>query len=166
MEEKKVSPGKGKRLKITPARFKKALEGSRGIKGILTQRLDCTYYALNRALAREGDAWDKCRYLYKLEQERVGDIAEITVCESMQQRLDIGVASTTARWYLDRKHVDRGYGKKEQVTLEGGQNPISINHTLIPIAALNLPLETKREILKAMEVWERTKAKEDESSTK
>lgn len=112
----------------------------------------------------EGDDWEECRNLLKAETEKVGDIAEITVCESMQQRVDIGVASTTARWYLDRKHADRGYGKKEQLTLEGGQNPISINHTLIPIAALNLPLETKKEILKAMEAWEKEN-KQNESGS-
>lgn len=162
MEEKKESPGK--RLKITPARFKKALEGSHGLKGVLVQRLECTYYALNRALAREGDAWDECRYLYKLEQEKVGDLAERTIFEVMRSMKDVPVAAQTARWYLDRKHVDRGYGKKEQVTLEGGQNPISINHTLIPIAALNLPLETKREILKAMEAWEKEN-KQNESGS-
>lgn len=164
MEEKKESPEKGKRLKITPARFKNALEGSHGLKGLLVQRLECTYYALNRALAREGDAWDECRYLYKLEQEKVGDLAERTIFEVMRSMKDVPVAAQTARWYLDRKHVDRGYGKKEQVTLEGGQNPISINHTLIPIAALNLPLETKREILKAMEAWEKEN-KQNESGT-
>lgn len=164
MEEKKESPGKANRLKITPARFKKALEGSHGLKGLLVQRLECTYYALNRALAREGDAWDECRYLYKLEQEKVGDLAERTIFEVMRSMKDVPVAAQTARWYLDRKHVDRGYGKKEQVTLEGGQNPISINHTLIPIAALNLPLETKREILKAMEAWEKEN-KQNESGS-
>lgn len=164
MEEKKESPGKGLRLKITPARFKKALEGSHGLKGLLVQRLECTYYALNRALAREGDAWDECRYLYKLEQEKVGDLAERTIFEVMRSMKDVPVAAQTARWYLDRKHVDRGYGKKEQVTLEGGQNPISINHTLIPIAALNLPLETKRDILKAMEAWEKEN-KQNESGS-
>lgn len=164
MEEKKESPGKGKRLKITPVRFKKALEGSHGIKGLIAQRLGCSYYALSKALAREGDAWDECRYLYKLEQEKVGDLAERTIFEVMRSMKDVPVAAQTARWYLDRKHVDRGYGKKEQVTLEGGQNPISINHTLIPIAALNLPLETKREILKAMEAWEKEN-KQNESGS-
>lgn len=164
MEEKKESPWEGKRLKITPARFKKALEGSHGIKGLIAQRLGCSYYALSKAMAREGDAWDECRYLYKLEQEKVGDIAERTVFEVMRSMKDVPVAAQTARWYLDRKHVDRGYGKKDQVTLEGGQNPISINHTLIPIAALNLPLETKREVLKAMEAWEKEN-KQNESGS-
>ena len=163
MEERKENPEKRRGLKLTPVRVKKALEGSHGIKGLIAQRLGCSYYALSKAMAREGDAWDECRYLYKLEQEKVGDIAEITVCESMQQRVDIGVASTTARWYLDRKHADRGYGKKDQLTLEGGSNPITMQHTLIPVGELNLSLQCKREILKAMEVWERTKTKEDES---
>ena len=151
--------------RIIPARLKKAIKGSCGIRHRIAERLGCAYATLDRALQMEGDDWEECRNLLKAEREKVGDIAEITVCESMQQRVDIGVASTTARWYLDRKHADRGYGKKEQLTLEGGQNPISINHTLIPIAALNLSLETKREILKAMEAWERTKAKEDETGT-
>lgn len=164
MEERKENPEKRRGLKLTPVRVKKALEGSHGIKGLIAQRLGCSYYALSKAMAREGDAWDECRYLYKLEQEKVGDIAERTVFEVMRSMKDVPVAAQTARWYLDRKHVDRGYGKKEQVTLEGGQNPISINHTLIPIAALNLPLETKREILKAMEAWEKEN-KQNESGS-
>jgi hypothetical protein len=164
MEEWKENPEKRRGLKLTPVRVKKALEGSHGIKGLIAQRLGCSYYALSKAMAREGDAWDECRYLYKLEQEKVGDIAERTVFEVMRSMKDVPVAAQTARWYLDRKHVDRGYGRKEQVTLEGGQNPISINHTLIPIAALNLPLETKREILKAMEAWEKEN-KQNESGS-
>jgi len=149
--------------RITPARLKKAIKGSCGIRYRITKRLGCTYEALNRALQMEGDDWEECRNLFKFEKEKVGDIAEETVCESMQQKIDIGVASTTARWYLDRKHADRGYGKKDQLTLEGGSNPITMQHTLIPVGELNLSLQCKREILKAMEVWERTKAKEDES---
>lgn len=152
--------------KIIPARLLKAIKGSCGIRHRITKRLGCAYETLNRALQMEGDDWEECRNLFKAEREKVGDIAEITVCESMQQRVDIGVASTTARWYLDRKHADRGYGKKDQLTLEGGSNPITMRHTLIPVGKLNLSLQCKREILKAMEVWQRTKAKEDESGTK
>ena len=165
MEEWKENLEKRRGLKLTPVRVKKALEGSHGIKGLIAQRLGCSYYALSKAMAREGDAWDECRYLYKLEQEKVGDLAERTIFEVMRSMKDVPVAAQTARWYLDRKHVDRGYGKKEQVTLEGGQNPITMQHTLIPVGELNLSLQCKREILKAMEAWERTKAKEDESST-
>ena len=151
--------------RIIPARLLKAIKGSCGVRSLITKRLGCSYATLNRALQMEGDDWEECRNLLKAEREKVGDIAEITVCESMQQRVDIGVASTTARWYLDRKHADRGYGKKDQLTLEGGSNPITMQHTLIPIGELNLSLQCKREILKAMEAWERTKAKEDESGT-
>lgn len=151
--------------RIIPARLKKAIKGSCGIRNRIAERLGCAYETLDKALAMEGDDWEECRNLLKAEREKVGDIAEMTVCESMQQKVDIGVASTTARWYLDRKHTDRGFGKKEQLTLEGGSNPIQMQHTLVPVGELNLSLQCKREILKAMEAWERTKAKEDESST-
>ena len=164
-KEIKKSHKKNSVGKITPVRLLKAIKGSGGIRLRITKRLECGYRTLDKALKMEGDDWEECRNLLKAEREKVGDVAEITVCEAMQQKVDIGVASTTARWYLDRKHADRGYGKKDQLTLEGGQNPINVNHTIIPIAALNLPLETKREILKAMEAWERTKAKEDETGT-
>jgi len=150
--------------RITPARLKKAIKGSCGIRYRITKRLDCSYATLNKALKMEGDDWEECRNLLKAEREKVGDIAEITVCESMQQRVDIGVASTTARWYLDRKHADRGYGKKDQLTLEGGSNPITMQHTLIPVEELNLSLQCKREILKAMEAWEKEN-KQNESGT-
>ena len=151
--------------RITPARLLKAIKGSCGIRYRIVDRLGCAYGTLNRALKKEGDDWEECRNMLKAEKEKVGDIAEITICETMQQKVDIGVASTTARWYLDRRHADRGYGKKDQLTLEGGSNPITMQHTLIPVGELNLSLQCKREILKAMEVWEVTKAKEDESST-
>lgn len=158
MESKKV-----KTKQITPVRLKKALEGSCGLKSTIVKRLECTYNALYKVLQKEGDAWDECRYLYKMEQERVGDIAENTILETMQQTVELAVASQTARWYLDRKHVDRGYGRKEQVTVEGGSTPIMVNHTIIPIDALKLPVEIKREILKAMELWEREN-RDNESS--
>lgn len=151
--------------RIIPARLKKAIKGSCGIRHRITERLGCAYETLDKALAMEGDDWEECRNLFKFEREKVGDIAEMTVCESMQQKVDIGVASTTARWYLDRKHADRGYGKKDQLTLEGGSNPIAMQHTVIPVEELNLSLQCKREILKAMEAWEKTKTKEDESGT-
>lgn len=76
----------------------------------------------------------------------------MTVHDTMSQRLDLSVASTTARWYLDRKHVDRGFGKKDQMTLEGGQNPLTLQHqTVIPIDKLDLPLAVKKQILEAMD---------------
>lgn len=151
--------------RIIPARLKKAIKGSCGIRNRIAERLGCSYETLEKAFAMEGDDWEECRNLLKAEKEKVGDIAEMTVCESMQQKVDIGVASTTARWYLDRKHTDRGFGKKDQLTLEGGSNPITMKHTLIPVGELNLSLQCKREILKAMEAWEKTKAKENEFST-
>ncbi len=72
----------------------------------------------------------------------------------------MGVASTTARWYLDRRHPDRGYGKKEELTLQGGRNPIQIeNQTLLPIHELELDLATKKKVLAAMKKWKKERDK-------
>ena len=144
--------------KASPERMIKAIDGSGGLKRVIAERLGCSYSTVDDALRKEGEEWDDVRLALKIERERIGDIAEETVAETMVQRLDLSVASTTARWYLDRKHRDRGYGKEEKITLEGGKNPLRIeNQTLVPIGELELPLETKKEILKAMEKWERKK---------
>lgn len=152
-KQKKELEAKAKRkvTLITSTKLKKAIKGTHGIKKNICANLGVSYSALNRALARQGVEWDKARELLEAERERVGDMAEEAILDTMGQRLDLNVASSTARWYLDRKGKARGFGKTSEVTLQGGKSPIRIEHeTLIPIEKLDLPLETKKEVLEAM----------------
>lgn len=142
--------------RITPVRVRKAIKGSGGIMKIIGARLECQMTSLYEAMKREGEEWDEVRLALKIERESVGDLAEVTVRDSMRQRLDMSVASTTARWYLDRRHVDRGYGKKEQVTVDGKVD--MTHHTFIPIEKLDLPLDVKRQVLLAMDKFEKEEA--------
>ncbi len=153
--------------KITAIRLMKAIKESGGIKRKIAERLGCTYNTLLITLKREGANWDECRIALRLESERIGDLAEETIHDTMKQRLEMSTASRTAQWYLDRRHTDRGYGKKDQLTLEGGENPLQLQHqTIIPIDELDLPLKTKKEILIAMEKLETKKAKEKDNENR
>lgn len=144
------------RRRVTPGRLMDAIKGTGGNRTYIAKRLQCTTSTVYRVLQdKEGPRWDDCRIALKMEEEGVGDLAEETVKDAMRQRLDMSVASTTARWHLDRKHADRGYGKKDQLTLEGGENPLHLRHqTLLPIDELDLPLRIKKLILTAMEKYE------------
>jgi len=141
------------RVRLTPIRIYKALSGTGGNKSVIAKRLGCHYQALLKVLVKEGEDWDKVRLAIKREAETIGDIAEQTVRQAMEQRLDISVASTAARWHLDRKHADRGYGKKDHVKIDGG-DPIQVNHTLIPIDKLDLPVDVKVQVFDAMKKYQ------------
>ena len=150
------------RRRISPKRVLKAIPGSCGIFKTIAANLGCNPCSLGFVLkTRKGPEWDNVRKTIEIEAESMGDMAEETVRDTIRQRLDLSVASTTARWYLDRKHPDRGYGKKSQVTLEGGDKPLQIqNHTILPIQDLNLPIEIKAKILEAMDEYEEKKKAE------
>lgn len=154
-------------LKTNPDRVIEAIPGTGGIRKKLAERLGCNYCTLLGALKIEGEEWDMVRKCLIQEEMKIGDLAEETVIDVMEQRLDMSVASTTARWFLDRKHSDRGYGKKSQVTLEGGHNPIKLAaQQVLPLDELDLPLKVKKQILDAMEKLEgRNNIKEAEAVT-
>jgi len=120
-------------------------------------------YLLRKALQAEGPEWDDVRERLKTEGEIVGDLAEQTIIDSMSQRLDLGIASSNARWYLDRKHPDRGFCKRSEVKIEGGDNPLKVQ-TIIPIHELNLPLKVKRQVLHAMREYDTARKAAEEGA--
>lgn len=136
--------------KLTSSRVLKAIPGTGGILTRLAKRLECSYSAIHSFFQKCNDpdvleAWSH-------EKEYIGDIAEQTIQESMMQRLDLSEASKTARWYLEKRHKDRGYVDAKQLTLEGGKVPLSFQQeTIVSVDALDaLPLDTRRQILAAL----------------
>ena len=140
-----------KGAKITKIKMTKAIEGTGGIKTRIAERLGVQWASVNDALKREG--WDDIREIYQDECEKVGDLAEERIVDIIKDKNVLVAAESTknARWYLSKKHKNRGYGEESTVTVQGGDKPITVNHNLINISELDLPLETKKEILAAIE---------------
>jgi len=150
---------KKKKRKITRApsptksQLLRAIKGSGGIVLNIAERGGWSRGMVYDYL--KGDKWPEVREAFLQEREKVGDLAENTIQTVINQRLDLGEAARTARWYLERRCPDRGYKDKKELTLEGGKRPLHIqNETLIPLESLNLPLEVRKQILEAMEAQE------------
>ena len=151
------------RARLTRHRFIKALKGTGGIYAIISKRLGCTRNTVCKWVSKARQEGDE-EILEALQDEidSVGDIAEQTVKVMMQQRLDMSVASRTAKWYLERRCSDRGYKDKRQITLEGGKNPIlTKNDTVVSIKSLeSIPLEDRKRLLAAIEEQEKKESNE------
>ena len=159
---KPLPPVKGKLL--NKSRVLRAVEGTGGILKTIAGRLGVTYgHFFNQVRDNQSPDWDEIRQAISIERERIGDIAECTVQEMMCQRLDFNTASGTARWYLERKHPERGFKEKKELTLEGGKNPLNIrSETYVPLEELDLPIDVRKQILAAIE----KKQKEQEGEKK
>ena len=148
-----ANPSKSKRrktpVKFTKAQFIKALAGTGGIAKQIAYNLDCARVTVYKWLK---DAPDDILEALHDEIDSIGDVAENTVMRMMTQRLDFGVAARTAKWYLERKCTDRGYKERKELILEGGKTPFHVkNESVLPLDSLNLPIETRKQILAAME---------------
>ena len=143
-----------KRKYKTPVTFTKkqfiaALENTGGIAKDIAKNLGCARSTIYKWLK---DADEEILEALQDEIDSVGDVAEKTILTVMRQRLDLGVAATTSKWYLERKCTNRGYKPKTELTLEGGQNPFHVkNESILPLESLNLSIETRKELLAAME---------------
>ena len=162
-KDKSKADKKTRSATLSSAKLMKAIEGTGGIKKLIAENADCAMSTLYGILIRKVAKYDDLRLAIKLEQDCLGDSAEETIKITMTQRLDMGVASTTARWFLYRKFVDRGYGKKDQLTVEGGESPLLISHSMVNIIDLDLDLETKRKILEAVRKKRKADEKEEEA---
>jgi len=146
--------------RTSPARIIKAIPGTGGVTKLIAARLGVSYSGAYAALKRDDP---DIQLALEIERERIADIAEITIREMMGQRMDFGTAARTARWLLERKHSDRGYKDKTEVTLQGGNRPIQIEgKNLVAIAQLDLPLEVRKALLDAIEKKEEEEDKEEE----
>lgn len=153
-KRKRGQRGKQKAIKvrapITETKIKKAIKGSYGNIAVIARILDRPYATVYAYIKR---APALIREAIREEKERMADVAEKTVEDMITQRLDYGVASRTAKWYLERKHSDRGYMPKKENIIEGGNNPIRVqNHHLISVEELKtIDLPTRRKLLKEIE---------------
>ena len=157
----KKRKSKKKKNKVSIKKLCKAIQGSGGVKKVIAERLDITYNSLMKKLRKVKETHPIVEQMFIEEQERVGDIAEQTVIEMMEQGLHYPTKLKAAQFALSGKHSKRGYTNKKEVTLEGGKNPLHIkNENVLPIDDLDLPLETRKQILEAIEEKEKEE-KED-----
>lgn len=153
--KKEIAPIKGR--KITKARLMRAIPGTGGLFSRIAKRLGSTPHTIKKKIHQEG--WEDVREIWEAERDAIGDIAERTVQEMIQQRLDFGVASTNARWMLDRRFKERGYGEKTKLEIEGGENPLKFQFEhVVKFEDLDLPLAVRKRVLRAMK-----KKREEES---
>lgn len=136
------------KVSLSKPRVMKAIPGSGGRISTMAHKLGTTYKSLHRALRRP--AWEDVREAIHEEKERLADVAEFTIDEMISQRLDFRVAASTARWYLERLHSDRGYQERKNVTLEGGEHPIRVEQKSL-IAVANLPLNLRVQLLEELD---------------
>lgn len=136
----------------TPAfrkKLKRAIEGSGGIKKVIADKLNLPYMTVWKIIDR---APQSIHDMIEKEKEYMADVAEQTVLESMQQRLDIATASRTALRVLNsNKHKKRGYSEDSKLTIEGGDKPLRVqNESVLDIDTLDLPINVRKKILSAM----------------
>ena len=161
MKEKKERKSKY----TTPAfrkKLRRAIEGSGGIKKVIADKLGLPYMTVWKIIDR---APQSIKDLIEHEKEYMADVAEQTVLESMQQRLDIATASRTALRVLNsNKHKSRGYSEDSKLTIEGGDKPLKVqNEAVLDIDSLDLPINVRKKILKAMKEKELKEAGGDGS---
>lgn len=131
-------------------KFRRALEGTGGVLKEIARRLDTSRHQVKKYLNRTG--WEDIRREWEEEKVRVKDLAEDAVAEAIEQRSDLDLATRNARWYLERKAKDRGYG--EEVTIEGGEKPIRHQVEAVVLDAKDLkemPLEQRKQMLEEIE---------------
>jgi hypothetical protein len=160
-KQKSTSEKESKQTRKSPCRtvtdkmLLKAIPGTYGIVKKIADKLDVSYLAAYNAIRR---ASKEVLIELEMEKERVDDVAEGTIIEAMEQRIDLPEASKNARWVLDGK---RGYVRKKEVTLQGGKSPIRVkSDNVISIESLNLPLAVRKQMLEAIE--EKEKEEEDD----
>lgn len=145
---RKTRKDKGRRGRYPKRMVRKAILDCYGNRKVLTERLGCAYSTVRDMLNRVG--WEDVRELFDEETERLKDLAEDAIVKSMQSTTDIRTATWNARWLLERKGKDRGYGKEETINVQGGDRPVQHQHHVL-LETLDLPLDVRRTVLAALE---------------
>ena len=70
----------------------------------------------------------------------------------MQQRMDLGTALNAGKWWLTQKAKGRGFADTKTLKVEGSVD-MQVQHTMVPIELLDLPLDIKKQILIAMDKY-------------
>jgi hypothetical protein len=136
----------------------RAIKGSGGIKTLIAKALDCHICTVHILLNKPG--WDDVREALQQEIESVADLAEKNIRSALLQRFGPDHAMQTSKWLLTRpRYARRGMMDANRIAIEGGDSPIQVQTTNVPIEALNLPVEVRRQILKAIEEKEKQDVK-------
>lgn len=99
-----------------------AIKDSGAIVTIIAARLDCAWSTAESYVKK----WDKTRQAFRDETERIKDVAESTLINSIKQG-----NTTDAKWYLSKKAKDRGYG--EELTVQQTADTAEDNELTIEI---------------------------------
>ncbi len=168
--KRKLIPMKQKPRKyvmLSPRRFMAAIKGSHGMLTRIAERAGVCYSTVEKIINKRhkyslSEAWAPVHQAYIEECERVDDIAELAVVESMEQRKDIATAARTGLRYLTTRcrAAKRGFVDRTRMVHEGGERPIQINTTQfdVPIDKLDLPVEVRALILDKMEEYQKSLA--------
>ena len=148
---------KSKKTKFNTRRVCKAIRKSGGVKKTIADALGVRYNSLLNYLKT---APPIVLQTLKDELEYIGDIAEETLVDVAQQRLDLGSAVRSATTIL-KKFPDRGYVDQKELTLRGGRKVK--NENVLDIDSLDLSLKDRKTLLQAIEdKEEKEKEEEDE----
>jgi hypothetical protein len=148
-------------MMTTKERMLEAIANSGGNKSLIARRLGlASGRAVHTILQRAG--WESLMQAYWDEVDSVADDAEECIRDAITQRLDMDTASRNARWFLERRKSDL-YGQKSTTVIEGGESPIQIHQksAVLNVDVMNLPLETRKTILAAIEQQEEQRRQAD-----
>lgn len=114
----------------------------------LAKRLRITRYTVINLLKRAD--WEDVRRAWEQEKEKVKDLAHRTIKDAMRQRIDMPLATATAKWYLER--MDKEFQTKTQVDGVIRHDHRHV-HTQIPMDDLlsRMTIEEKRRLMQAID---------------
>lgn len=136
----------------TKADFVKALKDTGGVMTAIAENLGIARGTVSQLLNRAD--WADVNEEWRQECNAVTDGAETAIKELIEQKFDLNVRSTTARWYLSRKKREE-YGDEIKTVHSGSVN--TKVSTGIDIETLNLPIEVRKKILEAVDAAEAAK---------
>jgi len=85
----------------------KAIKGTSGIITNIAATLKCDWNTADKYIKM----WPETLQAYRDEKEKIGDL-----CESKLYRAIQADNIDAAKWYLSKKHKERGYGDKIELT--------------------------------------------------
>lgn len=139
---------------IPKADFIKAIKGTWGIETTIAKNLDVTRQTVVKYLNLPG--WEDVREEWLNEIETAGDdCLEVlkAAVENTNPLRDYSNATLNVRWFLERRRRKQ-FGNESKTIIEGGENPIKTQSTVLTLDALNLPVELQRRILEHMDAKE------------
>ena len=143
--------------KLTKERVRKAIPGSMGVKTRICKRLNCDWSTLNEWL-KEPDWADIVAEITEEANTMVGEAVD-AIGAAITQRADIGASISASKYLLNCK---AGWRETTTTRLEGGDKPIQVQTDGFSMEDLeSLPIETKLQILDAIEESRKKKQKAD-----